>query len=124
MVLAQGVGTYNSSIPLEMTNPPRRDVAIMPASGYLVFAFETDNPGAWLMHCHIGWVSSNTAQTFSRTTQLTNRQHAIQGFALQILERYDEIRPLIDEDQLKGNCQNWDSFDQVHDLVQTNDSGI
>ncbi|KAK7564790.1 Cupredoxin [Phyllosticta citricarpa] len=105
MVLAQGVGTYNDSIPLEMTNPPRRDVATMPASGYLVFAFETDNPGAWLMHCHIGW-------------------HAIQGFALQILERYDEIRPLIDEDQLEGNCQNWENFDTAQGLVQTNDSGI
>lgn len=50
-VLAQGSGTYSSdSVTLELENPPRRDTAILPASGYLVLAFQTDNPGAWLMH--------------------------------------------------------------------------
>lgn len=23
--------------------------------GYVVLRFDTDNPGAWLMHCHIEW---------------------------------------------------------------------
>jgi FtsP/CotA-like multicopper oxidase with cupredoxin domain len=53
-VLAQGSGTYSSDVALTLSNPPRRDTAMLPASGYLVMAFETDNPGAWLMHCHIG----------------------------------------------------------------------
>jgi FtsP/CotA-like multicopper oxidase with cupredoxin domain len=53
-VLAQGSGTYDSHVALTLNNPPRRDTAMLPASGYLVMAFETDNPGAWLMHCHIG----------------------------------------------------------------------
>jgi FtsP/CotA-like multicopper oxidase with cupredoxin domain len=53
-VLAQGTGTYSSDVALNLSNPPRRDTAMLPASGYLVIAFETDNPGAWLMHCHIG----------------------------------------------------------------------
>jgi drug/metabolite transporter superfamily protein YnfA len=26
---------------------------MLPGGGYLVLAFVTDNPGAWLMHCHI-----------------------------------------------------------------------
>lgn len=62
LILAQGLGTYSSSVALNLQNPPRRDVAVMPAnpaqgqSGYLVVAFYTDNPGVWLMHCHIGWV--------------------------------------------------------------------
>jgi FtsP/CotA-like multicopper oxidase with cupredoxin domain len=54
-VLAQGSGSYSSDTTLNLENPPRRDTAMLPASGYLVMAFETDNPGAWLMHCHIGW---------------------------------------------------------------------
>lgn len=45
-ILAQGAGTYSSSTTLTLTNPPRRDVAMLPASGYLVIAFQTDNPGA------------------------------------------------------------------------------
>jgi FtsP/CotA-like multicopper oxidase with cupredoxin domain len=49
-VLAQGTGTYDDTVALNLVNPPRRDVALLPLSGYLVLAFETDNPGAWLMH--------------------------------------------------------------------------
>lgn len=49
-VLAQGTGNYSSSVPLKLDNPPRRDVALLPANGYLVIAFETNNPGAWVLH--------------------------------------------------------------------------
>ncbi|KAF2193519.1 multicopper oxidase [Zopfia rhizophila CBS 207.26] len=53
-ILAEEPGTYNASTPLKLKNPPRRDTALMPASGFLVVAFEADNPGVWLMHCYIG----------------------------------------------------------------------
>lgn len=66
MILGAGKGTYSNQA-LNLVNPPRRDTAGLPAAGWLVLAFETDNPGAWLMHCHIGW-------------------HTSMGFALQILE--------------------------------------
>ena len=47
--------TFDNSSIAELTfnNPPRRDVAFLPNRGYMVIAFPTDNPGAWLMHCHI-----------------------------------------------------------------------
>lgn len=44
-ILAQGSGTWNTSVTLDLDNPPRRDTATMPLSGYLVIAFQTDNPG-------------------------------------------------------------------------------
>jgi hypothetical protein len=40
--------------------------------GYTVIGFQTDNPGAWLMHCHIIW-------------------HVDGGLALQWIERPSEI---------------------------------
>ncbi|KAF2205521.1 hypothetical protein GQ43DRAFT_362220, partial [Delitschia confertaspora ATCC 74209] len=40
-------------------NPPRRDVAMLPAGGYLAIAFKPDNPGAWVLHCHIAWHASS-----------------------------------------------------------------
>ncbi|KAF4543877.1 putative multicopper oxidase protein [Lasiodiplodia theobromae] len=46
-VLAAGTGTYSDAVTLNTANPPRRDVATLPASGYVVIAFYTDNPGAW-----------------------------------------------------------------------------
>jgi FtsP/CotA-like multicopper oxidase with cupredoxin domain len=53
-VVAEGTGAYTSDVALNLDNPPRRDTAVLPASGFMVMAFQADNPGAWLMHCHIG----------------------------------------------------------------------
>lgn len=38
---------------LKLINPPRRDVVLLPTNGYVVIAFKADNPGPWLVHCHI-----------------------------------------------------------------------
>ncbi|TVY46600.1 Laccase [Lachnellula occidentalis] len=104
-ILAQDTGTYDAStVTLSLTNPPRRDVAMLPAGGYLVIAFKTDNPGAWLMHCHIGW-------------------HTSEGFALQIVERYSEIAALIDYDTLNSTCDAWTAYATADDIVG-DDSGV
>ncbi|KAK7183195.1 hypothetical protein DPSP01_011427 [Paraphaeosphaeria sporulosa] len=104
-ILAQGSGTYSSSsVTLNTDNPPRRDTAMLPASGYLVIAFETDNPGAWLMHCHIGW-------------------HTSEGFALQFIERYDEIAGITDSDRLSDGCSAWSTF-QEENSIEQEDSGV
>ncbi|KAI1734713.1 multicopper oxidase [Xylaria scruposa] len=103
-ILAQGTGTYSDDVTLTTANPPRRDTAMLPANGYLVIAFETDNPGAWLMHCHIGW-------------------HTSEGFALQFIERYDEIAALTDSDTLTSTCDAWSTFQDSNSIVQE-DSGV
>lgn len=103
-VLAQGSGAYSTSISLNLSNPPRRDTAMLPASGYLVLGFETDNPGAWLMHCHIGW-------------------HTSEGFALQFIERSDEIAALTNQTRLSNNCDTWMSFTAGASIEQ-DDSGV
>ncbi|KAH8697449.1 Cupredoxin [Talaromyces proteolyticus] len=101
-ILAQGTGTYSSSEITSLSNPPRRDVAMLPASGYLVVAFKTDNPGAWLMHCHIGW-------------------HTEEGFAIQFLEQYEEALKLIDYDTLNSTCQGWDEYVEQNSVEQDDD---
>lgn len=103
-VLAQGTGTYSSSVVLNTDNPPRRDTAMLPASGYLVIAFQTDNPGVWLMHCHIGW-------------------HTSEGFAVQFVERASEIAALVDGGVLTDTCDAWGSFQKESSILQL-DSGI
>lgn len=60
-ILGQGTGTFsaaNNLAQLNFNNPPRRDVAQLQGGGWLVIAYPTDNPGAWLMHCHIGEISN------------------------------------------------------------------
>jgi hypothetical protein len=56
------------------------------------------------MHCHIGW-------------------HTDEGFALQFLEREEEIDPLIDFDVLQENCASWNTYDSTYNIDQE-DSGI
>ncbi len=69
----------------------------MPRNGYIVIAFNADNPGAWLLHCHIAF-------------------HISKGLGLLILERQDDanaIWPKGDSDALAEAeivCKNWESF--------------
>ncbi|KAJ5180151.1 hypothetical protein N7492_003361 [Penicillium capsulatum] len=103
VVLAQGSGSYSGAV-TSLAKPPKRDTAMLPENGHLVIGFKTDNPGAWLMHCHIGW-------------------HTEEGFAIQFVERYHEIKPLINHDILHGNCQSWEKFEKSLSVAQ-DDSGI
>ncbi|KAJ5887795.1 hypothetical protein N7495_007836 [Penicillium taxi] len=101
-VLGQGTGSWDGTV--NTANPPRRDTALLPASGHLLIAFVTDNPGTWLMHCHIGW-------------------HTAEGFALQWVERYNEIKRLVDPNAMDQNCAAWNKYDAQFN-VQQEDSGV
>ena len=122
-ILASGYGNFDPSQTdgLTLVNAPRRDVAMMPASGYLVIALKTTNPGvrdscywvvnrpkltdmkqAWLMHCHIAW-------------------HTSEGFAVQLLERASEIT--YDYETLNSTCASWTSYVAAQDVTQ-HDSGV
>jgi len=75
---------------------------MLPGGGWLAIAFPLDNPGAWLMHCHIAW-------------------HVSDGLAVQFLETKEQI-PLGD-----GNwdqtCAKWNTFMQTMPYPKT-DSGL
>jgi FtsP/CotA-like multicopper oxidase with cupredoxin domain len=103
-LLAQDTGTYSTASQLSTNNPPRRDVAMLPGSGYMVIAFLTDNPGAWLLHCHIGL-------------------HSEMGLALQFIERQPEINSLIDYGTLSDTCDSWTSYAATSKIEEL-DSGI
>ncbi|PSN74955.1 hypothetical protein BS50DRAFT_643487 [Corynespora cassiicola Philippines] len=77
---------------LKTDNPIRRDTVTLPKFGYIVLAFESDNPGAWLMHCHIPF-------------------HLAAGFGLQFIERKDEIMGSVSNaGELQDGCQTWSTF--------------
>ncbi|KAI0521790.1 multicopper oxidase [Xylaria bambusicola] len=104
-VLAQEpMATFSDDSPLNLSNPPRRDVAMLPAFGYLAIAFTNDNPGVWLAHCHIGW-------------------HTSQGFALQLVERNSEIGDITDLDSLQDTCAKWNDYQDTNNVEQE-DSGV
>lgn len=88
---------------LNYNNPPRRDVALLPAGGYLVIAFPTDNPGAWLMHCHIAF-------------------HVSEGLGVQFLESVGSIpAPPADYAQ---TCADWKTYYDGNPAYKKDDSGL
>ncbi|CAA6655073.1 unnamed protein product [Spirodela intermedia] len=60
-VLAQGFGTYNATAAekkFNLVNPQVRNTISVPTGGWAVIRFVADNPGIWLMHCHLDIHSS------------------------------------------------------------------
>ena len=79
-------------VPLKTDNPPRRDVVLLPEGGYIVIAFKADNPGAWLVHCHIAF-------------------HASSGLAFQIIENGHliDIKPE-SRKAMDHTCAKWNDW--------------
>jgi hypothetical protein len=92
-ILAQKSGPWDGTTNgFMMTNPPRRDTAVLPALGHLAIAFRLDNPGTWLLHCHIVW-------------------HASQGLALEFVESEDSIDVRSkDMGKFQDLCKSWDDW--------------
>lgn len=113
VILAQGNTTFDPAVVKpNLNNPTRRDVAMLPVAGYLWIAFQVDNPGAWLMHCHIAW-------------------HASSGLALQFVEQPSKIPGLMENagvlPSFKRRCDDWTNYYtnvNVPDGNTQEDSGI
>lgn len=92
---------------MNFINPPRRDVATLPSGGHLALAFKLDNPGAWLVHCHIAW-------------------HASQGLALEFVETPDTVIARTQDlaiTALDDQCAVWERY-ELSDVWPQDDSGI
>ena len=42
-----------------LKNPPVKDTVGVPDGGFTVIRFLADNPGYWLVHCHMSWHNHN-----------------------------------------------------------------
>ncbi|KUJ13616.1 Cu-oxidase-domain-containing protein [Mollisia scopiformis] len=112
LVLAQGEGSFTNDIVPNLNNPSRRDVTDVPIGGFVWIAFKVDNPGAWLIHCHIAW-------------------HASDGLALQFIEQPNKIKGLLTNagvlPEFSQRCDEWsDWYTEVNEKVDAlqEDSGI
>lgn len=102
-VLGSGKGDFPYSevrdVPssmMNLENPPYRDTVELPASGWAVIRYISDNPGAWLLHCHIQW-------------------HLMSGMALVLVEGEESLPALVNA---AGNTAN-DSSSSSTTAAQT-----
>ena len=92
-VLGSGTGTFDASTStssLNFATPPRRDTSVLPGGGWLVIAFPANNPGSWLLHCHIAW-------------------HIGEGLGVQFLEAKSSIT-MPDKTQFDSQCAAWKAY--------------
>lgn len=61
---------------INLDDPPYRDTVELPASGWAAIRYLTDNPGAWLLHCHLQW-------------------HLVSGMAVVLVEGDDRLPGLL-----------------------------
>jgi FtsP/CotA-like multicopper oxidase with cupredoxin domain len=108
-ILGAGTGQFsvaNNFAQLNFNNPPRRDVAQLQGGGWLVIAYPTDNPGAWLMHCHIAF-------------------HVGMGLSVQFLERKQSINLPAAGSEWYQNCDRWATYKAgTTDIYPQDDSGL
>lgn len=90
---------------LRGNNPVRRDTTMLPAWGWLLVAYRTNNPGAWLMHCHIAF-------------------HVSQGFSVQFIEQQSAIPTTMNLNLLTPSCSAWDAYYPANAPFLQDDSGI
>jgi FtsP/CotA-like multicopper oxidase with cupredoxin domain len=77
------------------------------AGGSILIAYRADNPGAWLLHCHIPW-------------------HVSGGLGVQFLERPAEIKTegLADSAVFTDGCATWNTFQAAAARIVQPDSGL
>ncbi len=100
--------TASDASKLNGSNPVRRDVVMLPSLGWIVIGFKTDNPGTWLMHCHIAW-------------------HVSGGLAINFLERPADLKAGIsaaDKTAFQNQCAAWNTYYPSHDPNKQADSGL
>ena len=90
----------SSNLHLLLNNPPRRDVVLVPRDGYVVIAYKADNPGAWLVHCHIAF-------------------HIAEGLGVQMMERQSDANNMWPEGssarvEAERVCDNWKTWYDKH----------
>lgn len=107
-ILGTGTGQFSAAThfsQLRFNNPPRRDVALLPGGGWLVIAYPTDNPGAWLMHCHIAF-------------------HVAMGLSVQFLEKRAQIPLPAPNSEWYNTCTNWNNYQANRPVYPQDDSGL
>jgi hypothetical protein len=91
---------------LNLNNPIRRDTHTADSGGYIVIAFPADNPGAWLMHCHIPF-------------------HISGGLGVQFLENPSQIVSTVgDLSGFTDGCKSWNTWETAQVGFSQGDSGL
>jgi hypothetical protein len=103
----RATGTFDVPIRRDTYTVSGNPANIPGAGGSVLIAYRADNPGAWLLHCHIPW-------------------HVSGGLGVQLLVRPAEIKSkvLTDDTELANGCITWNTFQAGAARIVQPDSGL
>ncbi|KAH8927079.1 multicopper oxidase [Atractiella rhizophila] len=88
-VVARGTGELSladaANLEFNTTNPVRRDTVVIPGGGHAVLRFANDNPGVWVVHCHIAhllFFQSVNADRFGDHSAIITRPNDIAAMTI------------------------------------------
>jgi hypothetical protein len=102
-VLHVGPGAWDGTI-TNPNNPQRRDTQMLPGGSHLVLQINTDNPGAWPLHCHIAW-------------------HVSSGLYITILEQPSLVKKINIPSTSQQLCVDWNTWTKSN-IPDQIDSGL
>ncbi|KAJ5575668.1 Multicopper oxidase type 2 [Penicillium sp. DV-2018c] len=76
-------GFYNGLGPNVSKTPVKRDTIMVQNNGHAVLRFRADNPGVWMLHCHVEWhvegglmaTIIEAPETFAKTIKAPPKSH-------------------------------------------------
>lgn len=83
---------------LNVVDPPKKDTVIVPSGGYVVVRVTADNPGLWLLHCHI-------------------QLHSADGMSILLNESFSRLPPVPEGFPKCGNFGNDGNYSNVYNVV-------
>lgn len=83
---------------LNVVDPPKKDTVIVPSGGYVVVRITADNPGLWLLHCHI-------------------QLHSADGMSVLLNESFSRLPPVPEGFPKCGNFENNGNYSNAYNVV-------
>ncbi|KAF2463799.1 laccase-2 precursor [Lindgomyces ingoldianus] len=91
-VVARGVGEWDHNEAALPKIPMMRDTVVVPANGYIVLRWLSNNPGVWFFHCHIDMhlVGGMASIFIENPTQLQQQYRSVPSDGIALCEASNE----------------------------------
>lgn len=101
---------------LNLDSPPLKDTFVVPAMGYTVVRFETNNPGYWLFHCH---TALHHFEGMALVFNISHEHHPSVPIGFPTCKNFDFSGEnfKIEKDKCSNPCESHDSMkEEIQDL--------
>ena len=103
---ASGEGDYNASEHSNRlkTNVVLRDTTRFESNSWLVLRYFADNPGVWLLHCHVSWHIPGMAAVIVEGEDLLHQNFNVPSETLRVCKAAGITPPALCDEVTESHC--------------------